>query len=58
MRRSLLLATLALLFSTAAYAQPFERRISGPVNERPNCVEHTTTGGYIIAGTEKLISDV
>lgn len=41
-----------------AHAQPFQRTFTAPLNERPNGIEHATGGGYIIAGTEKDITDV
>lgn len=58
LKHSLLLAPvflLAVLLTTAstAHAQPFERILSDVLDERPNCIEHTTDSGYIIAGTQK-----
>lgn len=36
-----------------ADSQSFERIISDTLDERPNCIENTNDGGYIIAGTQK-----
>ena len=47
--------TLLLLGAAVLGAQPFERIISDTLDERPNCIEHTTDDGYIIAGTQKDI---
>ena len=44
-----------LLGASSLLAQPFERIISDTLDERPNCIEHTTDDGYIIAGTQKDI---
>ena len=57
MRRPLLALSL-LLLTTTAFAQPFQRSMGTFINERANCIEHTTDGGYIIAGTDKELSDV
>mgnify|MGYP006899568412 CR=1 FL=1 len=54
MKLSMLLAfPVALILVATASAQPFERIFSDVLDERPNCIEHTNDGGYIIAGTQK-----
>lgn len=53
------IALLAPLFlSGIIEAQPFQRRAGALLNERPNCVEHTTDNGYIVVGTEKELTDI
>jgi hypothetical protein len=51
-----LLATAALpallLAAAPLGAQPFQRVLVGPLDEQPHCIESTTDGGTIIAGTE------
>ena len=49
----LLALPVALILVATASAQPFERIFSDVLDERPNCIEHTNDGGYIIAGTQK-----
>lgn len=58
MKLSLLLASLGMFFCSPVDAQPFQRSLGESLNERPNCIEHTNDGGYIIAGTQKLLSDI
>jgi hypothetical protein len=42
-----------LLLATAPLgAQPFQRTLGGPLDDQPHCIEPTTDGGSIIAGTE------
>lgn len=54
MKLSMLLALpVALVWLSPVSAQTFERILSDTLDERPNCIEHTSDGGYIIAGTQK-----
>lgn len=43
----------ALLLAAAPLgAQTFQRTLGGLLDEQPHCIESTTDGGTIIAGTE------
>ncbi len=58
-RLSSVVTVLLVLFTISPiYAQPFQRSMGSPLNERANCIEHTADSGYIIAGTEKEVLDV
>lgn len=45
--------TSVLFVSASLESQTFERVISDVLDERPNGLDHTNDGGYIIAGTQK-----
>jgi hypothetical protein len=51
LRASTLLPFL-LLAAAPLGAQTFPRTLGGLLDDQPHCVESTTDGGYIIAGTE------